>query len=108
MSLSMRGVGLLVFAGACLALLGCWETESDRPKTTSQPKPNVGLEEAAMLLREKHFAAHHDRCVEVFVKAENVFGHERMPRLSHRHDDYPKSLDLPAEADPPDVSLPGL
>ena len=54
-----------------------------------------------------HFVAHHDRCVELFVKADG-FGGFRMPRLTHQHEDYPYSLALPAEADVPSPPRPGM
>src|SRR5215208_4961360 len=93
----LRGVGVLLFAGACLASLGCWETEGATPDEGVKPQPQPT--DAAALLREQAFAEHHDRCVEVFVKADG-FGESRMPRLTHRPSDYPRSLQLPAQPRP--------
>jgi hypothetical protein len=104
----MRGmVVLFVVAGACAALTGCWEKEAS---TTTEDADSAARKQAADLIRRQAFATHHDRCVELFVKAEGL-GVSRMPTLTHQLRDYPRSLSLPAEADaltqpPPGVPLP--
>jgi hypothetical protein len=95
-----RGSSALLVLVACLASVGCWEKEdgpSDAPvKTDSPPQPTRDFAEAEAA-RERLFATHHDRCVEVFVKTEGS-GFERRPRLTHRPSSYPESLQLPPEA----------
>jgi hypothetical protein len=99
-----RGLGLLfVAAGACAALTGCWEKEGD---STAEEAESAARQQAAALVRRQAFASHHERCVETFVKAEG-FGRSRMPTLTHRPGDYPRSLSLPAEAAVPTQPPPG-
>jgi len=93
----LRGLGVLLFAGACLASLGCWDTEEEGREEAVKPQPVPT--DAAAVLRERAFAAYHDRCVELFVKAED-FGVRRMPTVTHRLRDYPRSLQLPSEPRP--------
>jgi hypothetical protein len=95
-----RGLVALLVLGASLASVGCWEKE-DGPadavvKADAPPQPTRDLAQAEAA-RERLFAAHHDRCVEVFVKAEGN-GFERRPRLTHRQSIYPESVQLPPEA----------
>src|SRR5262245_8473744 len=91
----------VVLAGCAVVAAGCWEKETET--RDEGQKPDV---KAATVVRQMHFTAHHEKCVELFVKAEG-FGEERRPRLNHRQSEYPRSLQLPAEADVPSPPLPG-
>jgi hypothetical protein len=100
-----RGLGVLfVAAGACAALTGCWEKEAD---STSEEVESAAHKQAAALARRQAFVSHHERCVEMFVKADGL-GVRRMPTLTHNLRDYPRSLSLPAEADAPAQPPPGV
>jgi hypothetical protein len=88
------GRGLAALLIAC-GLIGCQEkTSTNDPNPPTVEKPSVAPTRSDA--RDGQLKAHHDRCVDLFVKTEGN-GFSRMVILSHVSPDYPKSLDLPPE-----------
>ncbi len=79
------GAASLAIALGILAAPGCAK-KKDTDKESA----------ARAALRDNLLTAHHDKCVELFVKTDG-FGGGRMIVLSHPSPSYPKSLDLPAQ-----------
>jgi hypothetical protein len=88
------GRGFAALLVGC-GLIGCQEktsTNDPNPPTVERPSVTPTRTDA----RDGQLKAHHDRCVDLFVKTEGN-GFSRMIVLSHVSPDYPKSLDLPPE-----------
>src|SRR5215217_5901055 len=88
------GRGLCALLVGC-ALIGCQEkTSTNDPNPPAVERPSVTPTRTDA--RDGQLKAHHDRCVELFVKTEGN-GFSRMLVLTHTSPDYPKSLDLPGQ-----------
>jgi len=90
MNRTMYCLAALTLGVASLASLGCpKKAEKDKGEQASAVRASV---------RDGVLSAHHDKCVELFVKTSG-FGLGRMMVLTHDSPSYPKSLDLPSQED---------
>ncbi|MGL4551048.1 MAG: hypothetical protein ACRC33_07665 [Gemmataceae bacterium] len=86
------GRGLAALMTAC-ALAGCLQqTGNPDPDPPRPGRPAAAPTRAD----DGPLQAHHDRCVELFVKTEGN-GLSRMVVLTHASPTYPRSLDLPPD-----------
>lgn len=80
-------IASLFLAGAATAMFGAGKV------TDAEAEPGRPA------ARDKQLRAHHDKCVDLFVKTAGA-GRGRMIVLSHASPSYPKHLDLPALTGP--------
>lgn len=84
--------------GLLAGLAGCLP-DTRKNDDSPEPPPSAAealrkAEAARAAARDQHLKAHHDKCVDLFVKSAG-FGGGRMLVLQHGNPNYPKSIDLP-------------